>query len=195
MLILEAEQVKYCNVVRKIAEREEIIPGISYQGNLFVKAKSFDKDQLEIAIKQCRELFLDAQTPILALIIKDKTGFSIWSQDNEIKLADSGSAKNDAKFIDLNELVAQMRGEKGVEIKARPHKLRLYSRCFVGSEAVDWLTNHLKISRSEAVELGQRLIEAQFIHHVLDEHPFRDDNLLYRFYEDEGKSIWTDKVL
>jgi hypothetical protein len=38
------------------------------------------------------------------------------------------------------------------------------------------------------VELGQMLFERGTFRHVLDEHPFRDDNLFYRFCGDATKS-------
>jgi hypothetical protein len=53
----------------------------------------------------------------------------------------------------------------------------------------------LQISRTEAVKIGQQLIERKIIHDVLEESSFKDEPILYRFYDDEGKSIWTDKVI
>jgi len=38
------------------------------------------------------------------------------------------------------------------------------------------------------VILGQQLMDADFIHHVHDAHTFKDDNLFYRFREDEDNS-------
>jgi len=40
-------------------------------------------------------------------------------------------------------------------------------------------------TREEAIQLGQLLIEQGIIHHVYDEHPFRDGYVFYRFYTDE----------
>ncbi|NEQ87860.1 MAG: hypothetical protein F6K26_50170, partial [Moorea sp. SIO2I5] len=39
--------------------------------------------------------------------------------------------------------------------------------------------------REDAVTIGQILINRGIIHHVADDHPFRDDYLFYRFYLDE----------
>lgn len=92
-------------------------------------------------------------------------------------------------------MALEMRAKDGVEIKTRRHKLKLYQRCFLGNEAVDWIVKKYNVSRADAVLLGQKLIDKKIAHHVLDENQFEDTDLLYRFYEDEGKSIWTDKIV
>ncbi len=89
------------------------------------------------------------------------------------------------RALDLDALVARMRGPDGVAIADRRHLLTQYTRCFVGSDAVEWLMRAQDLSRAEAVRLGQTLIERGILHHVLDEHPFRDGAFFYRFYADE----------
>ncbi len=44
---------------------------------------------------------------------------------------------------------------------------------------------HEAISREEAVEVGNLMLERGILHHVLDEHPFEDSGLFYRFRADE----------
>ena len=39
-------------------------------------------------------------------------------------------------------------------------------------------------SRVKAVELGNLLIDTDYIHHVVDEHHFEDDYLFFRFRTD-----------
>ncbi len=36
----------------------------------------------------------------------------------------------------------------------------------------------------EAVQFGNRLMDERFFHHVTFDHPFRDENLFYRFLQD-----------
>ena len=38
---------------------------------------------------------------------------------------------------------------------------------------------------NEALSMGQQMIDLSLIHHVHDEHPFKNENLFYRFYRDE----------
>ncbi|MEO0946658.1 MAG: mechanosensitive ion channel domain-containing protein [Cyanobacteria bacterium J06641_5] len=90
-----------------------------------------------------------------------------------------------AKLPDVEEIVAAMRGPEGVSIRDRHYRLQSYSACFVGLDAVDWLVRTYEFSRPQAVAIGQKMLDRGIIHHVLDEHPFTDSYLFYRFYSDE----------
>jgi small-conductance mechanosensitive channel len=85
----------------------------------------------------------------------------------------------------LAALVDRMRGLGGVTILDRRHFLRVYPRCFIGREAIDWLTRHERLTRDEAVALGRLLVERGLVRHVLDEHDFKNTELFYRFAADE----------
>lgn len=85
----------------------------------------------------------------------------------------------------LEQLVERMRGIDGLAIADRRHLLTTYPRCFVGREAVDWLVRNIGLTREEAVEVGRLLVQKGIVHHVLDEHGFKDRNFFYRFYADE----------
>ena len=53
------------------------------------------------------------------------------------------------------------------------------------SELVDWLISSGEAEdRRNAVQLGQLLLETDFIHHVVDEHNFEDGYLFFRFRQD-----------
>jgi potassium-dependent mechanosensitive channel len=86
---------------------------------------------------------------------------------------------------DIESLAAAMRESGELEIKDRHHRMNIYPACFIGSEAVEWLMKAKDCSREEAIDLGQLMIERGIIHHVEDQHPFRDDRLFYRYYTDE----------
>jgi potassium efflux system protein len=90
---------------------------------------------------------------------------------------------------EIQELVAQMRGKNGVDIRDRRFGLQVYTTCFVGSETVQWLMKQQLASREEAIKLGRVLVERGIMHHVTDEHTFKDDYLFYRFFEDELKRL------
>jgi small-conductance mechanosensitive channel len=86
---------------------------------------------------------------------------------------------------DIDAFVARMRGPGGVPIRDRRYLHRVYPSCFVGSEAVDWMVASSRLTRSEAIKLGELLVERRVIHHVLDELGFRDGKFFYRFRADE----------
>ena len=207
MLLLDSEQVQYCQVTGQIDEQQQTVSGLIYNGNIFIKAQSFDIEELQTAIKECREQYLDHEerSQIPTLLVKGEKTVDIWMQDNrykpdstalpEKKTSESKSSSGNLNRISVRQVAAQMRSPKGVSIKTRRYKLKLYQRCFLGNEAVDWMVEHLKISRSEAVQIGQKMIDKNLVHHIVDDHEFRDEPIFYRFYEDEGKSIWTDKIV
>ncbi len=89
--------------------------------------------------------------------------------------------------INTQDLVERLRGNNGITIKDRWFRLKLYPECFIGSDLVLWLRANLGVSEQEAIEIGQVLIDQGLIHHVVDEHPFRNTYYFYRFYADEGK--------
>jgi len=86
---------------------------------------------------------------------------------------------------EVEALVTRMRGVDGVPISDRRHLLTVYRQCFVGREAVDWMARTLGLTRREAVDLGQDLVDRGVIRHVLDEHGFTDQGFFYRFHADE----------
>jgi hypothetical protein len=93
---------------------------------------------------------------------------------------------NTAKLnaLDLQHVVALMRSG-GLAIEDRAHRGTPYPACFVGTQAVAWMRETLGLNQSEALSLGQRLVNLHLVHHVLDQHPMRNGNYFYRFYEDE----------
>ncbi|XP_030839118.1 DEP domain-containing mTOR-interacting protein [Strongylocentrotus purpuratus] len=72
-------------------------------------------------------------------------------------------------------------------IQDRRHRLRNYQRCFVGKAVVDWIVQHEGIKdRAKAVELMNILQKYNIIHHVCDDHLFKDEMLFYRFRVDDN---------
>jgi hypothetical protein len=62
----------------------------------------------------------------------------------------------------------------------RRWKFSRYPRCFVGSQAVDTLMSALRLPRGDVLALGQALGELGLLCHVVQEHPFLDQDLFYR---------------
>lgn len=92
----------------------------------------------------------------------------------------------DLYALNLTKLVNDMRlSDGGLKIENHRYRLLTYDLCFVGTEAIEWMQNLYGISKAEAINLGQQLIDAKIIHHVTDEHDFKDGELFYRFYVDE----------
>jgi hypothetical protein len=73
-------------------------------------------------------------------------------------------------------------------VKDRAYFFKKYPKCFVGSEAVVFfLTTNYCTTIGDAIALGQQLMDADFFHHVTDDHVFKNEDLYYRFRVDEEK--------
>ena len=90
MLILRPEDVQYCCVTHQEIAPESILPGLNYNGHLFVKVQSYARNQLENAILRCRE-FLELKVPVLPIIVKEPTALTLWSKNESIIVVKSSS--------------------------------------------------------------------------------------------------------
>ena len=70
---------------------------------------------------------------------------------------------------------------QGITVTNRKYLLRAYEKCFVGSDASEWLQKSGDAETAEKANcIGNQMVKAGVIHHVLDEHDFEDDYLFYR---------------
>lgn len=74
-----------------------------------------------------------------------------------------------------------------LDIADRRWRLQDYPRCFVGRQAVEQLMQRLRRPREDALALGQALGELGLLVHVMQEHPFLDEDLYYRL-------AWSDTL-
>jgi hypothetical protein len=82
-------------------------------------------------------------------------------------------------------IVATLREQPGL-IADRKFHLVTYPKVMVGTEVVDCMMRaHPHLKREECVAKGQSLINAKLLHHVTDEHRFKDEALFYKLYSDE----------
>ncbi|KAG6578340.1 hypothetical protein SDJN02_21021, partial [Cucurbita argyrosperma subsp. argyrosperma] len=75
--------------------------------------------------------------------------------------------------------------KESIVVKDRFCKMRRFTSCFLGSEAVDFLSEDQYLERDEAIEFGRRLASKLFFQHVQEENLFEDGSHLYRFLDDD----------
>lgn len=99
-------------------------------------------------------------------------------------LASSSSASPVAsheEVIKIAELL-QTRWKFEKVVKNRRYLFKVYKRCFVGKEAVNWLIKEgFASSRLDAVSIMRHFCDAGIVHHVVGDHDFRDEYLFYKF--------------
>ncbi|KAE8715436.1 putative Glycerol-3-phosphate acyltransferase [Hibiscus syriacus] len=96
-------------------------------------------------------------------------------------LSGEDDVSNDGSVDELALIVQKMKAT--IVVKDRLYKMRRFTNCFLGSEAVDFLSEDQYLEREEAVEFGQKLASELFFRHVLDENLFEDGDHLYRFLD------------
>eukprot|EP01083_Nonionella_stella_P193029 713275_1 len=73
-----------------------------------------------------------------------------------------------------------------LERKTRKYRLKQYDNCFIGKEAIDFLIHYKFVhTRERGLTLGETWEAIGLIDHVAKGHGFKDDQLFYRFNEDE----------
>jgi len=115
-----------------------------------------------------------------------RSSFGIFNEKKKTlsSLTVSSGSADKSLTIGVEELVSCMsHPASGVEVKDRKYHLKTYKKCFVGSEAVDWLVAKLNlVDREDAVSVGRELMRLQFFSHVCDDsQKFKDAYLFYKF--------------
>lgn len=70
--------------------------------------------------------------------------------------------------------------QQSLDVRERSYRMRIYEDCFLGTEATGYLEHRFRLQPSQAVELGDALVQLGLLVHVMQEHPFRDEALFYR---------------
>ena len=114
---------------------------------------------------------------------KDSVSLEVFIKNNLVRVENNQLINlYDEHIMDL---VKDLRGKNGIEIKDRKYRFAKYPKCFIGSELVTWIQEKYLLSELNAIKLGQQLIGLKIIHHVVDEHNLENGYLFYRFYMDE----------
>ncbi|KAF7829895.1 electron carrier/protein disulfide oxidoreductase [Senna tora] len=72
-----------------------------------------------------------------------------------------------------------------IVVKDRFCRMQRFTKSFLGSEAVDFLSEDQYLERKDAIEFARKLVIKLFFRHVLNENLFEDGNHLYRFLDDD----------
>lgn len=175
------------------ADKAEVLEGASYQGKLFSLVKIYKDIDQKSALDHAKQLTLENKAQQLVIVVEERDiigcSFAIWQEDKSLKVKDLSDYL--IERIDLRKLVTRMLGPDGIDINDRQYRLKTYNRCFVGQEAVAWLQQNLKLTKPEALQLGQRLVNGGWVRHVVDEHDFRDE---YLFYQIQWQDYPVEKI-
>lgn len=155
---IELEKISGSSAVPKVFFNEILIGGLSELKALNESGKLDEKID-----------FLINEAPSLEAPLPPLSG--------EDDLSNSGA---------IDELALIVRKMKeSIVVKDRFYKMRRFTNCFLGSEAVDFLSEDQYLEREEAIEFGRKLASKLFFQHLIEENLFEDGNHLYRFLDDD----------
>ncbi|GAB4210733.1 MAG: hypothetical protein OHK0012_01760 [Synechococcales cyanobacterium] len=176
-----AEDVRPCGVQRP---GFPITIGLEYLGLGYLFQDVLRLERM-LAVDYCLSQF-PAQRH--CLLVSQPEGYRLYVHDPDVVILPYTAG--------LAGLCQRMRQE--IDISDRRWRVRVFLRCFIGSEAVTWLSQYLQISRQEAVALGQTCLKQGLFSHVVSEQDFADDHYFYRFRQDgqPGQRFvpWRGKV-
>ena len=203
-VLLAAAQVEHPDILRhpppKIKFREYVENGLQFRVVAFIrdplkqpKVRTHLYKQIE---KYLRKYRVEVARPRQDVHLKDldpeiypgersQTSAENRLLSQEMLSIEPPSIKEE---YDWEAISTAMGGENGVSIKDRRFQFKLFKNVFLGSEAVEWLMINERATREEAILMGELMLQQGIIHHVLDEHNFKDEPLFYRFYNDEVKA-------
>jgi hypothetical protein len=78
---------------------------------------------------------------------------------------------------EMNEFIKSFKLK--VDLKDRKYRLKTYKNCFLGTEAVDFISLKLDLPRGMATKLGEMIRKIGIFDHVTGDHIFKDE---YYFY-------------
>jgi hypothetical protein len=67
-----------------------------------------------------------------------------------------------------------------LDLRDRTYHLKKYPNCFVGTEAVQWMSEHFQLAAAQVVEIGRALQTLGLLYHVAHEQGFADRPLFFR---------------
>ncbi|MEB3343007.1 mechanosensitive ion channel domain-containing protein [Okeania sp.] len=200
-VLLAAAQVEHPDILRhpppKVKFREYIEDGLQFRVVAFIrdplkqpKVRTHLYNQIEIHL---RKYGIDVARPQKDLTLKELDpeiyGWLRSQTSDEFRVISQETQFLEPPVIkeeyDWEAISNAMRGENGVSIKDRRFKFKLFKNVFLGSEAVEWLMVNERATREEAIMMGELMLQQEIIHHIFDEHRFKDEPLFYRFYNDE----------
>lgn len=174
MQILTDQQVKYCSVVQETSGALEYLLGISFQHKIFLKQNFFPADELDNARNYCQQKYLDAAGKRLYLLVKGTTGFDVWVEAKSARVLGDRDPRDLVEKFNLENLVDEICEVAGIE----------FDNCQDNLQSGD-LINSLEVSLRQALDLGQRIIDEEWIYPVAEEQSFPNERIFPHFCNDD----------
>eukprot|EP01080_Neovahlkampfia_damariscottae_P007918 gene7918-12386_t len=82
----------------------------------------------------------------------------------------------------IDHIIGQMRNpQNGLVLKNRVYRFKTYERCFLASEAIDWLRDNFLFTKEDSIKLLKYIQEMDVFEHVTGAHQFKEGYLFFQF--------------
>jgi len=191
VFLLKAEEIRYCKLRDMCSGETDSAIGILYLNKIFVKLIGGSFEDIEEAAKTARKM-MDFEPDFLpVIVVYSGNECSLFKASYQLEFEsfqDCPSPLENSKFslkLPCNNLLAlKMRNSEGL-IRDRRVGIKLFRKCFSAQVALTWVISTYNISRIQAYSLFQSLLDERFIYALNFDPTFRDNDALYRFYDDE----------
>ena len=175
MLILTSEDIESCFV-----QLPDMPPSIGFKYRNWHFYFDSHVDNYEKSVAQCHDWLDNPEKAgeLRALVKDSRGGCQLCVHLPELQPIPEDTA--------MKAICEYMRTSGEIKVGSHRYQLRIFKKCFVGSEAVTWIADRLKMPRDRALEFGRKCLKQGLFCHVLGEEDFEDSKLLYRFAGDGG---------
>lgn len=158
------------------------------------------QEKLVISILMMRfELNPDRAIPIVKKWLRENP-FYTWSDLTLMlqqgKITFKKGILQKVEPVELVKLVKRINCKReGIKLKKRWFNFKLYSRTFLGSQLVAWLTKNAGMNKTEAISIGQRLIACGIINPINGYSSFEDKDVYYCFFQKRTATFLDEKEI
>jgi len=125
MLILNEQEVIYCQVVRPGRGKFGKLSGLAYNNRLFCKIESYPITEYKSAVNRARELFDEEQQQVIFLLVEEANAYTIWRHDQQlVSLKNFNASKDFHPPIDFLELLDKI-CETSSPAKKRVYEIKI----------------------------------------------------------------------
>jgi hypothetical protein len=179
MLLLDESDTSSCYLYSE--RQQHPLPALTYQDKKFLEVPSSQVLDQDRAIAMAR--ILDDQTggKLLILVVTTEKQNKIWREAPHLAKSQPVEAQELVAQFQLQDVALIMRSSPSLEQTNQRQGLRQYSGCFTGQAATQFLMTQYQLSQSNAIRLGQRLLNEHLIGPIGRQSLFTNGTLLYRF--------------
>jgi Domain found in Dishevelled, Egl-10, and Pleckstrin (DEP) len=179
MLLLNESDTSTCYLCSE--KQPNPLPALTYQDKQFLEVPSSQVLDQDRAIALARTLDDKTDGKLLILVITTEKQSKVWREAPHLAQSQPVAAQELVSQFQLQDVALIMRSSPNLEQTNQRQGLRQYSGCFTGQAATQFLMTQYQLSQSNAIRLGQRLLNEHLIGPIGRQSLFTNGTLLYRF--------------